>query len=106
MKEIDPRKLPDRGIYRQQWGDHYAFCRIQRVKDGSQYIRYYADTDEDRAISDPDWNIYSGNTHDGTAWYHYDVDRLADSDPTADRGPGRYPRLYLIDDPDHGGIEV
>lgn len=104
MNEIDPRELPDRGIYRLTWGNHSTFCRIQRLKD-TQYIRYYAD-DEDRALTDPDWSVESGNVTQGSAWYRYDVDRLPDADPRADRITGTFPRLYLIDDPDHGGIAV
>lgn len=101
MKEIDRRSLPDRGIYQMRWSNHSAFCRIRRIN-GAQYIRYYAD--EELALTDSDWDVYSGNSQDGTAWYHYDIERLADVDPG--QSPGTRPRLYLIDDPDHGGIEV
>lgn len=117
--EIDPTRehLPDRGIYRLEWGHHHTFCRIQRVRKQlvsetgtrheyfKQYIRYYG-SDEEAVLTDPDWDVSKGNPHDGSSWYAYDVDRLRDSDPAADRGPGRRPRLFLIDNPDNGGIEV
>jgi hypothetical protein len=110
MKEVDPRNLPDRGIYRLQWGNKTTYCRIQRTG-RHQYIRYYADN-EDLALNDSNWDILTGDVWNNDAWYLYDAERLPlATDPGFDRvvGPSyvsRRPQLFLLDDPDKGGIEV